>query len=124
MLDPITLLTRAIQNLATRVHRLETREPRMPSSQTPTLIGGWASLGGGYSAPAYYISAGTVYLSGWITGGAVGTAAFTLPVAHRPTATHGYIQPGGAIEVRTNGDVVPVNGASPYSLDGIVFRAA
>lgn len=53
-----------------------------PKWQTPTLLNGWANFGMGFMPAGYFIDlTGRVWLRGFITGGAGGTTAFTLPCA-------------------------------------------
>jgi len=54
----------------------------------PTLAGTWANVGAGNTAAGYMKDAnGFVNLRGLITGGALNTALFTLPIGYRPVAT-------------------------------------
>lgn len=82
----------------------------------PPFGAGFAAGGGDDLAPGYWKAVGVVWLQGTVAGGP--GAAFTLPPGYRPAGTARY----GAIEVRSNGDVVVP--AGPASLDGASFRAA
>lgn len=66
--------------------------------------------------------AGTVYLSGLITGGSTGATAFTLPAGWRPFGTEFFETHGGQVEITAAG-LVKLTG-STVAVSGITFRAA
>jgi hypothetical protein len=100
-----------------------------PTFTAPTLLNSWANYGSGYAAAGYVLHNGVVYLRGSIAGGTVNTTLFTLPVGYRPSSilvfatssnnTHCYI------EVRSNGNVVQLNGSNVFlALDTVRFIPA
>ena len=74
-------------------------------------------------------SAGVVHLRGTMHNGADDTTAFVLPKRMRPrhitVLSMFTANPGGELEIGTNGTVLPIGGAdSTYtSLDGVTFVA-
>jgi hypothetical protein len=70
---------------------------------------------------------GKVRLSGVLKSGAIGTAAWTLPVGYRPTANTAFSQcttssGPGEVDITAAGAVVPVAGGTNYFfLDGVEF---
>lgn len=92
----------------------------------PAFTNSWANKGGGYANAGYQVGDdGWVDLYGVITGGTIGSSAFTLPSTARPAYAHEYR--GGtvaSVTVFADGTVVP-GGAGTNSLvplDGIRFR--
>lgn len=76
-----------------------------------TLLGTWATLGGGWPHPRYYKDIqGFINLVGGVTGGAAGQTIFTLPAGYRPPYTIPIEAEGNLararLTVRTNGNVV------------------
>lgn len=53
--------------------------------QNAALAAGWANVGAPFAPAGYRIRDGILYLTGAVTGGAVNTIIFTLPVAYRPS---------------------------------------
>jgi hypothetical protein len=91
----------------------------------------WVNYGGGFAPAAYWKDPlGFVHLRGLIKDGTVGSAAFQLPPGLRPSVV--VLAPVisadalGRIEVRTNGDVVPMSPSvnTWVSLDTINFKTA
>lgn len=99
--------------------------------QTPTLLNGWAHLGGPWNPPGYFKdSVGIVHLRGVFQRGN-GQSIFVLPVGYRPACRELQIGVGAdswmaRIEVWTDGTVYMYWGGSNtwLSIDGISFRAA
>ncbi|PTL79085.1 fibronectin type III domain-containing protein [Vitiosangium sp. GDMCC 1.1324] len=95
----------------------------------PNTENGWKSAGGVKVQPRYRMnSLGEVRLSGAITGGALGAAAFYLDDGDRPGFTSDYACAGssGPATIRIDaatGAVIPLTGASPINLDGVTFLA-
>lgn len=93
----------------------------------------WSNFGGGFAEAAYQRHpSGLVVLRGFITGGTLGAAAFTLPGGYRINATLGsrsFATTGGGdtfadIDVQAGGAVVPkVAPSGRCSLDGISYYA-
>lgn len=108
----------------------ELAKPVDPFAAPAAFLNSWANYGAPYNSAGYFKDKeGVVHLRGLIAGGAVGSAAFTLPVGYRPANTEfGATQATGAFatyRVLNTGDVVPFSGTNTYfSLDGITFRAA
>lgn len=125
MRDPISELTEAIRNLDRRLRKLENHEPSLFGGEIPVLAGAWVNTGGVYPNAAYWRDASNmVWLRGRVQGGAVPSTLFTLPVNYRPIGTRSFATSlGDVIEVDTAGVVTVVSGASPVSLDGVMFRA-
>lgn len=93
----------------------------------PTLQNGWTNSGGVNQTAAYRLNSrtGNVEIVGLITGGASGTAAFTLPAGFRPVAGNAFAtQGGGTVVVTAAGLVIvtPGGGASIW-LNGVTFYA-
>jgi hypothetical protein len=97
----------------------------------PPFENGWANLGGGRSAAAFYRdSQGLVHLKG-VLSGTTATTAFTLPAGYRPTeqlfmpvAVAAGGDGDGGLNVHPDGRIVPV--CSPtcaaVGIDGLSFR--
>jgi hypothetical protein len=86
----------------------------------------WANVGGAYQTGRYMKdAAGFVHLSGPITGGTIGSAAFTLPAGYRPAGRLIFAANSTGvtrIDVAANGQVIPYTGSNGYGvLDGITF---
>lgn len=97
----------------------------------PTLLNSWANKGGGYNDAGYMVhDDGFVELYGTITGGTLGTAAFTLPTNARPGFAHLFVTAGGTasgtaatITVFNDGNVTcSAASNTTVSLDGVRFR--
>lgn len=97
----------------------------------PTLLNSWANKGGGYNDAGYMVhDDGFVELYGTITGGTLGTAAFTLPANARPGYAHLFVTAGGTasgtaatITVFADGNVTcSAASNTTVSLDGVRFR--
>jgi hypothetical protein len=90
----------------------------------------WANFGAGNPDASFYKENNVVHLSGLITGGAVGSFPFSLPVDYRPSKPIRVLCPteGGTarlvIGVEGAGYVEAVNGTigGYLSLDGVSFR--
>lgn len=106
-----------------------------PSITYPgSLSGSWGAAASPYDPPGYYKSTtGRVHLSGAMTGGTIGSAAFTLPTGSRPGARviqnvyslDGTGQVLAAVQIDTSGVVTPISGGNVlFSLDGVSFRPA
>jgi len=103
-------------------------------ANAPTLINGWANIGGGDLVAGYYRYGRRVYLDGHITGGVSGSVCLVLPVGYRPSATVEFmcfsISGGGGsgghayATITTNGNVtLTMSGsATDVSLDNTSFR--
>ena len=81
-----------------------------------TLVNSWAAWGG-QRVPSYRKDAqGKVSLSGFITGGASNSVAFTLPAGYRPTVVESFcisdqaVYPG-FVTISSNGEVQVIYGA-------------
>ena len=98
---------------------------------TPTLLDGWVGSGNGHITARYMKDEfGFVHLRGILMGGTAYTPAFVLPSGYRPSSVAGakFIQPcygtyTGPVEVRGNGQVIPVQYTTWIKLDGIIFEA-
>ncbi len=82
----------------------------------PSFENGWTAVAGPEYIPRFKKLNGVVFMQGSVAGGAASTAAFTLPVGHRPDHTvlcdyDGAF--GGLCSVFANGQVVAV--APAYS---------
>lgn len=122
---PLRALTQAVRNLDRRIRKVENREISLEAPITiPALLNSWVAVGG-YSLPSYWKdNNGTVNLAGRVSGGAVPSIMFVLPVGYRPRATQSFgTSLGDVIEIDVAGVVTVVTGASPVSLDGLTFRA-
>jgi hypothetical protein len=102
-----------------------------PFTRVLTFTNSWvqASLHGIRPYASYYQDpTGKVFLSGAISGGTVGLAAFTLPDGFRPYASELFCvaSSGGIarVDVEADGRVVPVTGSGTFYLDGISFYPA
>lgn len=112
--------------LAARLLALEAA----PNVVAPTLLGAWVNFGAGYEAAGYTRSVNLIVsLRGLVAAGVIGTPIFQLPAGFRPANTELFAVVSnsvfGAVEVRADGNVVPIvgNNAS-LSLASITFRAA
>lgn len=91
-----------------------------PAWTTPTLINGWLATGGGNVLPAYKVIPGPMLrIKGMIRAGVIGSPAFTLPVALRPSEefTFATISSGitfSRINVQADGDVIPHTGSNVF----------
>jgi hypothetical protein len=104
-----------------------------PEFVAPTLLNSWVNIGGGYSTAGYYKDPlGRVHLKGGIKDGTLTQPAFTLPVECRPSerlwfsaiAFNGASYIVGALDIQTDGDVVPYIGdTEEFWLNGISFAA-
>jgi len=93
----------------------------------------WANFGGGFADAAYQRHpSGLVVLRGFITGGTVGAAAFTLPGGYRINASLGsraFACVGGGsvfgrVDIEAGGVVKPqAVGSGRVGLDGIAYYA-
>lgn len=94
----------------------------------PTLVNSWVNSGGSSVVAGYWKDAGgVVHLRGRVTGGALGTDIFTLPVGFRPWAKEEFpvVATGafGAIAVLDSGQVQFIVGdPSTVWIPGITFR--
>lgn len=124
-LFPVQALMRAIENIDRRLRKIETSEGALFDGFTPTLSGAWTSTGGAYPSAAYWRdNQNIVYFRGRIQGGAVPSTVFTLPAGYRPFGTRTWATAlGDVIEITAAGVVTVLSGASPVSLDGIIYRA-
>ncbi|MFP2962845.1 hypothetical protein ACLEPN_35025 [Myxococcus sp. 1LA] len=103
------------------------QEPALPP---PVFHGIWEpyTLNGRGRATYYKDSTGRVHLEGTITGGPIGSNAFTLPVTCRPPYTRDFAVATstgyGRVTVSPDGVVVVASGSPVWvSLNGISFRA-
>lgn len=115
--------------------RLGTRAGAYPHD--PILVSAfqnsWTNFGGGFAEAAYQRHpSGLVVLRGFITGGTLGAAAFTLPGGYRLAAGLGsrsFATTGGGdtfadVDVQDSGAVIPkVAPSGRCSLDGIAYYA-
>lgn len=95
----------------------------------PAFTNRWANYDtANYASASYWRDAnGIVHLRGQVKDGAIGSAAFTLPVGYRPlkrrifsTVANGLF---AAVLVRDDGQVIPQTGSNAiFSLDGIAFE--
>ena len=88
-----------------------------------SFTGGWSSYGSG-NAPVGYTLEDDKWISlrGVLTGGAAGSAAFTLPVEFDYTYVFPVVSGGafGTININTSGDVTPATVPNPtIRLDSI-----
>lgn len=132
-------IAKLFENLNTKIERLIDRVARLEKNAatsvqmawlTPTFTNGWTQFNSATNPVRYFRdSLGMVHLKGYISGGAVGSPAFTLPVGYRPDTQYNVlVRTGGgastALQVEVNGQVT-VN--TPYttwvSLDNVHFRA-
>jgi hypothetical protein len=103
---------------------------QMDAWVAPTLTNSWLNYGGVFATAGYWKdTSGVVHLRGLITGGTVGTSAFTLPVGFRPTAEHIVLiataTGHGEARIRTDGTVYMGVSSSGYaSLANITFRVS
>lgn len=118
-MDGLRVLDRVIRNLDARLRRVETREDVQEPWAAATLVGSWTNVGAPYPNAQYWRHHGVVSLRGRITGGAIPSTAFTLPVGFRPDATLVV----GNVQVANTGVVTVLSGSSPVTLDGVQFRA-
>lgn len=98
---------------------------------TPTLINAWANYGSAQMDAGYHKDPfGVVRVRGLVKSGTTGTAIFTLPAGHRPTAAMRFIARSGSglalVDVDALGDVSVYAYISPGSnsdvdLSGISF---
>jgi hypothetical protein len=111
--------------------KLATTLPKMVWHNV-TLKNSWTT-GLGYGSPQWAVDAeGIVHLRGYITGGTVGDAAFTLPAAERPahntgtvvlneasSASYLFIVPAGGVEVFNL--IADTNAGAGIFLNGVTF---
>lgn len=116
---------------ATNISLLGAVTMTTPSVNGVTYQNSWTDFGSTFAGAGYWKDAyGVVHLRGRIkTTGALNTTAFTLPSGFRPTTTKifaaiaGTSNSIGAIQVNTDGTVVPLSGSiNAMSLDGMYFR--
>lgn len=93
----------------------------------PTLLNSWVDYGTPWEVAGYWKSEGVVTLKGLIKSGAVGSSAFTLPVAYRPPADLSFPTSSagafGLLQVLADGSVTPNVGSNvAFSLSGVSFR--
>lgn len=89
---------------------------------TAGLLNAWVGTSSPEWPPSYRVRGDVVELAGGIASGEVGQTAFILPVGARPAAVvrfglgEGKTNAGITVEIRTNGEVIPVvtNGATVY----------
>lgn len=94
---------------------------------TPTMLNGWTQL----SADVGYMkdNLGWVHLKGAVTGGALASQIFALPVGYRPQNTSNRFpvianNKFGRVSVTSTGAVTFDVGENAFvSLDGITFKA-
>jgi hypothetical protein len=100
------------------------------TSGNPPFQNSWSNFGGGFSSTGFWKdSFGVVHLQGTFSGGAAGTAAFTLPVGYRPPQALFMTVATGAtslafVYILTTGEVAPQNSGGDDGIDGLSFRAA
>ncbi len=95
---------------------------------TPTLTNGWVNfVTAGYSTAGYRKIGDIVWLKGTIKNGTVGSDAFTLPTAYRPTAETLFATESnsviGRVDVTAAGAVMPIapSNNAYVMLDGLFF---
>lgn len=121
--DAVT--TDKIADNAVTADKMETQQAWV----VPTFTNSWSELGSGFAAVGYMKdSLGFVHLNGLITGGTIGTSAFTLPAGYRPLATQdlGTISNNavGVVQVASTGTVTVSTGNIAWtSLCGLIFKA-
>jgi hypothetical protein len=100
------------------------------NAATP-FANGWRNYNKGYNPAGYFKdSMGIVHLRGLVKLGTISKHIFTLPAGYRPARRELHVactspNHSGRVDIRTNGQVVPVAGSNNWiSLDGITFRAA
>jgi hypothetical protein len=99
-----------------------------------SFVNSWANVGFGYATGGYMKDAlSVVHLKGRITGGANGSAAFTLPAGYRPSqilfliayGNNGAIDSPVLVTINTSGTVVPAifaaGASTDISLTGLSF---
>ena len=133
LVDPQTGIARTpwvmlLQALWSRSSALEASSPDN-SFASPTILNGWVAAGGNYAAPSYLRDGlGFVHLRGSATGQSSGAPVLVLPVGFRPAYNGVYPAvvngAAGVVSISTSGEVSVTNGATSFSLDGIVFQAA
>lgn len=107
------------------------RRLSMGSWTAPSLTSGWTNFAGEQPIQYRKNAQGIVTIRGTGAPGTFGTGAtlFTLPVGFRPAAQERFgspTSPDGTIAlilVQTDGQVVPMNGATSLPLSGISFEA-
>ena len=79
------------------------------ASGEPAFQNSWANVGAPYQVCRFgKLPNNELWIEGRITGGAIDTVAFTLPVGYRPLKKYVYnvaLATSGYVEVNTNGDV-------------------
>lgn len=123
MIDEIGALAQSIRNLDARLREIATRGQTLQQWQVPVMLNGWTNSDG-YAPVSYWKDPnGIVHLRGRVTGGAAGTAIFSLPAGYRPEYTHDYVLGGSRVEVRPDGNVVVIALGTNAPIDVITFRA-
>jgi hypothetical protein len=69
-------------------YAVDTRTADPPAWIAPTFQNGWGDFGGGFVTAGYRKIGDIVYLRGFISGGTIAAACFTLPLGYRPAQTH------------------------------------
>ena len=96
--------------LGTRAGAMAELRHAIGATGEPAFTNSWGNAGGVEAAGFWRTPDGMVHVYGGITGGAVATAAFTLPAGYRPSATRNIPALGGGGAVGfltiTNGGVV------------------
>ncbi|WP_454051464.1 Gp37-like protein [Cellulomonas sp. Marseille-Q8402] len=113
-------------------HTWEQTRPAPVPYAYPELGNEFVRYGNRFHAAGYYMSsAGTVALTGLVTGGTNGTALFTLPQEMRPAGRRLFLVMSGdgvgRVDIRETGEVTvqlrPTT-STWVSLDGILFPSA
>jgi len=92
----------------------------------PGFENGWENVGEGFAHASFYLDPiGRAHLKGVVSGGALESRVFTLPVGYRPPEKLAFVVATGTVspaevEVLSNGEVLAFG--PKVSLDGISFR--
>lgn len=130
-------LTKALRNLTRELEKLHTEIARILNmsvgeldwTDVSSLTNSWANVGGAFADAGYMkINSDIVMLKGAISGGTIGSAAFTLPTGYRPANTLKFPVDHngnyGELTINNSGEVIPeTTPSTAYYLDGVIFRA-
>jgi len=105
-----------------------------PNWSYPPLLNGWLDYdAANWMTARYYKSPlGIVYIQGLIKSGPLPSIAFVLPTGYRPgnnvllstISANGGTEMLSRLDIRANGDVVPISGGNTYfSICNISFPA-
>lgn len=117
----------AATNVQTAINELDTEKASKTQEDwiTPTLLNSWAAVSI-YVIQYRKNQLGNVEIRGRVTGGAAGTAVFTLPAGYRPPYTQFWVSQGNSAvsygNVDTNGNVnLQSGGATNLNLNLTIF---